>query len=118
MISRCWASLYTERAVTYRIQNGFDHRSVHLSVVVQVMVFPQGSLDYVYEALGKVLENNGARLIPADDLKAAGRGIVQDDQEGGPSANDLRAQAPEVPQGEAGGPPAGFPMSACSTTRS
>ncbi|MEO7019595.1 MAG: phosphoenolpyruvate synthase [Ktedonobacteraceae bacterium] len=40
-ISKCWASLFTERAVTYRIQNGFDHRKVHLSVVVQKMVFPQ-----------------------------------------------------------------------------
>ena len=40
-ISKCWASLYTERAVTYRIQNGFDHRKVLLSVVVQKMVFPQ-----------------------------------------------------------------------------
>ncbi|MBD2409449.1 phosphoenolpyruvate synthase [Nostoc calcicola FACHB-389] len=40
-ISKCWASLFTERAVIYRIQNGFDHRQVHLSVVVQKMVFPQ-----------------------------------------------------------------------------
>lgn len=40
-IGKCWASLFTERAVTYRIQNGFDHRKVHLSVVVQKMVFPQ-----------------------------------------------------------------------------
>ena len=24
--SRCWASLFTERAVTYRLRNGFDHR--------------------------------------------------------------------------------------------
>ncbi|MEG6584874.1 phosphoenolpyruvate synthase [Dendrosporobacter sp. 1207_IL3150] len=40
-ISKCWASLFTERAVTYRIQNGFDHRKVHLSVVVQKMLFPQ-----------------------------------------------------------------------------
>ena len=42
-ISKCWASLFTERAVTYRIQNGFAHRNVHLSVVVQKMVFPQVS---------------------------------------------------------------------------
>lgn len=42
-ISKCWASLFTERAVTYRIQNGFDHRKVHLAVVVQKMVFPQAS---------------------------------------------------------------------------
>lgn len=40
-ISRCWASLFTERAVMYRIQNGFDHRKAYLSVVVQKMVFPQ-----------------------------------------------------------------------------
>jgi pyruvate,water dikinase len=39
-ISKCWASLFTDRAVTYRIQNGFDHRKVHLAVVVQQMVFP------------------------------------------------------------------------------
>ena len=40
-ISKCWASLFTERAVTYRLQNGFDHRNNHLAVVVQKMVFPQ-----------------------------------------------------------------------------
>ncbi|SFD63112.1 pyruvate, water dikinase [Chitinophaga sp. CF118] len=42
-ISRCWASLFTERAVFYRLQNGFDHRKVLLSVVVQKMVFPQAA---------------------------------------------------------------------------
>jgi pyruvate,water dikinase len=42
-ISRCWASLFTERAVVYRIQNGFDHRKVRLAVVVQKMVFPQAA---------------------------------------------------------------------------
>lgn len=42
-ISKCWASLFTERAVTYRIQNGFDHHKVYLSVVVQKMVFPQAA---------------------------------------------------------------------------
>jgi phosphoenolpyruvate synthase/pyruvate phosphate dikinase len=39
-ISRCWASLFTERAVTYRLRNGIDHRLVHMAVVVQQMVFP------------------------------------------------------------------------------
>ncbi|HYE97628.1 MAG TPA: PEP/pyruvate-binding domain-containing protein, partial [Planctomycetota bacterium] len=42
-VSRCWASLFTERAVTYRLRNGFDHRKVHMAVVVQRMVFPQAS---------------------------------------------------------------------------
>jgi len=40
-ISQCWASLFTERAVIYRLQNGFDHRKVQLSVIIQKMVFPQ-----------------------------------------------------------------------------
>jgi phosphoenolpyruvate synthase/pyruvate phosphate dikinase len=42
-ISRCWASLFTDRAVIYRLQNGFDHRKVQLSVIIQKMVFPQAS---------------------------------------------------------------------------
>lgn len=39
-VRRCWASLFTERAVTYRLHNGFDHRDVRMAVVVQRMVFP------------------------------------------------------------------------------
>ena len=42
-VSRCWASLFTERAVTYRLRNGFDHRLVHTAVVVQQMIFPQAA---------------------------------------------------------------------------
>ena len=40
-VSRCWASLFTERAVTYRQRRGIDHRTVHMAVVVQQMVFPK-----------------------------------------------------------------------------
>ncbi|BAF60557.1 phosphoenolpyruvate synthase/pyruvate phosphate dikinase [Pelotomaculum thermopropionicum SI] len=42
-VSKCWASLFTDRAVVYRLQNGFDHRKVYLSVVIQRMVFPEAS---------------------------------------------------------------------------
>ncbi|MBQ0901614.1 rifamycin-inactivating phosphotransferase [Micromonospora sp. U21] len=42
-VSRCWASLFTERAVTYRQRNGIDHRTVHMAVVVQKMAFPQAA---------------------------------------------------------------------------
>lgn len=42
-ISKCWASLFTDRAVIYRLQNGFDHHKVYLSVVVQKMVFPHAA---------------------------------------------------------------------------
>lgn len=37
-VRRCWASLWTDRAVSYRNANGIDHRSVALAVVVQRMV--------------------------------------------------------------------------------
>lgn len=42
-IRKCWASLFTDRAVIYRMQNGFDHNQVYLSVIIQRMVFPQAS---------------------------------------------------------------------------
>ncbi|MFN2745765.1 phosphoenolpyruvate synthase [Bacillus sp. z60-18] len=42
-VQNCWASLFTDRAITYRVKNGFDHRSVFLAVVVQEMVFPDVS---------------------------------------------------------------------------
>src|SRR5437660_3789035 len=42
-VSRCWASLFTERAVSYRLRSGFGHRKVHMAVVVQQMVFPQAA---------------------------------------------------------------------------
>ena len=42
-IRRCWASLFTERAVAYRIGHGFDHHKVHMAVVVQKLVVPSAS---------------------------------------------------------------------------
>ena len=35
---RCFASIFTDRAIVYRIQNRFDHLSVALSIAVQRMV--------------------------------------------------------------------------------
>ncbi len=37
-VRRCWASLWTERAVAYRAVNGIDPRNVRLAVVVQRLV--------------------------------------------------------------------------------
>ncbi|HVU55409.1 MAG TPA: phosphoenolpyruvate synthase [Puia sp.] len=42
-ISRCWASLFTDRAIVYRMQNGFDHHKVYLAVVVQQMIAPRAA---------------------------------------------------------------------------
>ena len=37
-VRKCWASLWTDRAVSYRSSNGIDHAAVTLAVVVQQMV--------------------------------------------------------------------------------
>jgi len=37
-VKRCWASLWTARAMAYRQKQGFDHKTVFLSVVIQLMV--------------------------------------------------------------------------------
>ncbi|MEK5194937.1 phosphoenolpyruvate synthase [Bacillus sp. FSL M7-0884] len=42
-VRKCWASLFTERAVMYRMQNEFEHNQVSICVVVQKMVFPEAS---------------------------------------------------------------------------
>jgi pyruvate,water dikinase len=42
-ISKCWASLFTDRAMIYREQHGCDHQKVSLSVIIQKMVFPEVS---------------------------------------------------------------------------
>jgi pyruvate,water dikinase len=42
-IRRCWTSLFTERAVTYRIRNHIDHRTVEMAVIVQQMVEARSS---------------------------------------------------------------------------
>ncbi|PRX42614.1 phosphoenolpyruvate synthase [Planifilum fimeticola] len=42
-VKKCWASLFTDRGIVYRIRNGFDHKSVSLSVIVQRMVYPEVS---------------------------------------------------------------------------
>jgi pyruvate,water dikinase len=42
-VRRCWASLFTDRAIAYRAKHGFRHRAVRLAVVVQQMVVPEVS---------------------------------------------------------------------------
>jgi pyruvate,water dikinase len=37
-VQKCWASLYTGRAIYYRAKQGFDHSSVNIAVVVQQLV--------------------------------------------------------------------------------
>ncbi len=42
-VRRCWASLFSERAVTYRLRGGIENLHVQMAVVVQQMVLPVAS---------------------------------------------------------------------------
>lgn len=42
-VRRCWISLFTDRAILYRVERGFRHEQVQLAVVVQRMVLPEVS---------------------------------------------------------------------------
>lgn len=42
-IRNCWASLFTDRAILYRIQNNIEHDTVQMSVIIQKMVLPEVS---------------------------------------------------------------------------
>lgn len=42
-VRRCWASLWTDRAIAYRSEHGYAHRDVALAVVVQTMVAAQSA---------------------------------------------------------------------------
>jgi phosphoenolpyruvate synthase/pyruvate phosphate dikinase len=42
-VSRCWASLFTARAVIYRRRNGIDDRAAGMAVVVQQLVLAQAA---------------------------------------------------------------------------
>jgi pyruvate,water dikinase len=42
-VVRCWASLYTDRAIAYRYESGYQHADVEMSVAVQQMVLPKAA---------------------------------------------------------------------------
>lgn len=42
-IKKCWASLWSERAIAYRERNNLDHLRVSMAVIIQSMVTPQYS---------------------------------------------------------------------------
>ncbi len=42
-VKRCWASLWTGRAIAYRLQHDIDQTTVSLAVVVQMLVFAEAS---------------------------------------------------------------------------
>ena len=42
-VRRCWASLFSERAIAYRLRAGLDHQSATMAVVIQRMLAPRVS---------------------------------------------------------------------------
>jgi phosphohistidine swiveling domain-containing protein len=42
-VKRCWASLWTARAIGYRTRQGIDHSTVSLAVVVQILVIAEAA---------------------------------------------------------------------------
>ena len=42
-VKNCFISLFTDRAILYRVQNNFAHKEVLLCVVVQKMILPEAS---------------------------------------------------------------------------
>jgi pyruvate, water dikinase len=42
-VVRCWASLFTDRAIAYRHEHGYPHADVAMSVAVQQMVLPKAA---------------------------------------------------------------------------
>jgi Pyruvate phosphate dikinase, AMP/ATP-binding domain len=92
-VSRCWASLFTERAVSYRLRNGFGHRKVHMAVVVQRMLLPQAA--GVLFTADPVTSNRKVVSIEAsfglgEALVAGGRLFVDVTQELGSPASRAR----------------------------
>jgi pyruvate,water dikinase len=42
-VVRCWASLYTDRAIAYRAEQGYAHEQVAMCVGVQIMLTPKAA---------------------------------------------------------------------------
>ena len=42
-VRECYASLFTDRAIFYRVQKGFDHLAIALSAIVQMMCYSESS---------------------------------------------------------------------------
>lgn len=74
-VQRCFASLYTDRAIKYREDNGFDHAKIALSVGVQKMV----RSDKACSGVGFTLEpESGFRdLVHLAGVWGLGENIVQ-----------------------------------------
>jgi pyruvate,water dikinase len=74
-IRACWASLYTDRAIAYRNEMGYDHNQVDMAVAIQKMVRPRAA------GVAFTLDpSNGDRSgICIDSAWGFGEGVVSGD---------------------------------------
>ncbi|HWC05564.1 MAG TPA: PEP/pyruvate-binding domain-containing protein, partial [Methylomirabilota bacterium] len=72
---RCFASLFTDRAIVYRIQHGFDHLVVRLSIGVQRMVRADLGAAGVMFTLDP--ESGSRDLVVINSAYGLGEAIVQ-----------------------------------------
>ncbi len=95
---QCFASIFTDRAIVYRIQNGFDHLSVLLSVAVQRMVASGRASSGVMFTLDP---DSGFRdVVLINGAFGMGEAVVQG-QLDPDEFLDLQAHAPDRPPGPA-----------------
>ena len=73
-VRRCWASLWTDRAVTYRATNGIDHRAAAMAVILQPMVSARvsGVLFTANPLTGRRLEAVAEAVAGLGDILVSG----------------------------------------------
>ncbi len=74
-LRRCYASLFTERAISYRIDKGFAHRNVALSVGVQRMIRADRASSGVIFTLDT--ESGSRDVVLVSGVWGLGEAIVQ-----------------------------------------
>ena len=74
-VKQCYASLYTDRAIKYREDNGFDHSKIALSVGVQKMVRSDKGCSGIIFTLEP--ESGFQNAIHISGVWGLGEGIVQ-----------------------------------------
>lgn len=93
-VKRCFASLFTDRAISYRHSRGYDHFAVALSVGVQKMVRSDLACSGVMFTIDT--ENGSDRLILINSIWGLGENIVG----GRVNPDEFYVFKPTLPEGK------------------
>ncbi len=74
-VQKCIASLFTDRAIVYRVENGFDHMQVALAVGIQQMVAVRSEASGVMFTLDT--ESGFRNAVVINSIYGLGENIVQ-----------------------------------------